>query len=44
MMSDEMLIETYVKAIELNLDPDFIQFIFNELVNREVDGFKKNAV
>ncbi|KMK75919.1 sporulation histidine kinase inhibitor Sda [Alkalihalobacillus pseudalcaliphilus] len=33
-LSDELLIETYHKAVELNLNHDFIELIKHELHNR----------
>ncbi len=33
-LSDELLIESYYKAIQLNLSPDFIRFIENEIHRR----------
>jgi developmental checkpoint coupling sporulation initiation to replication initiation len=33
-LSDELLIESYHKAIQLNLSPDFIRLIENEIHRR----------
>lgn len=42
LLSDELLIETYYKAIELKLSPDFIRLIETEMdrraLNRNVKG------
>ncbi|KGA98476.1 sporulation protein [Alkalihalobacillus alcalophilus ATCC 27647 = CGMCC 1.3604] len=35
-LSDELLIETYYKAVELNLNHDFIELIKLELLNRSL--------
>lgn len=35
-LSDELLIETYYKAVELNLNHDFIELIRLEIVNRSL--------
>lgn len=35
-MSDDLLIEAYMKAIDLNLDQDFCDLMENEIVNREL--------
>lgn len=35
-LSDELLIESYHKANELNLCPDFIKLIKNEIVKRNL--------
>ena len=36
-LSDALLIEAYEKAIELNLNHDFIQMIEEELNNRAIN-------
>ncbi|MDV2683045.1 sporulation histidine kinase inhibitor Sda [Alkalihalophilus lindianensis] len=35
-LSDELLIETYYKAIELDLSPDFIELIRMEISRRSL--------
>ena len=35
-LSDELLIESYYKAIQLNLSPDFIRLIENEIHRRSL--------
>ncbi|WP_391206926.1 sporulation histidine kinase inhibitor Sda [Psychrobacillus sp. L4] len=35
-MSDELLIESYVTAIELNLSPDFITLLEDEIHRRSL--------
>ncbi|WP_368505988.1 sporulation histidine kinase inhibitor Sda [Alkalihalophilus sp. As8PL] len=35
-LSDELLIETYYKAIELDLSPDFIELINMEISRRSL--------
>ncbi|WP_218141994.1 sporulation histidine kinase inhibitor Sda [Salipaludibacillus aurantiacus] len=35
-MSDELLKEIYQKAVEFNLDSDFIQLLIDELVKRNL--------
>lgn len=36
-LSDDLLIMSYFKAIELNLSPDFIEIIKDEIVKRSLD-------
>lgn len=36
-LSDELLIETYYKAKELNLSPDFIALLEKELYRRSIN-------
>ncbi|AIC94023.1 MULTISPECIES: sporulation histidine kinase inhibitor Sda [Shouchella] len=35
-LSDELLIETYRKALDLNLNQDFIDLIYKELYKRSL--------
>lgn len=35
-LSDQLLIESYRKANELNLSPDFISLIKNEIIKRQL--------
>ncbi|EKN64206.1 sporulation histidine kinase inhibitor Sda [Schinkia azotoformans] len=35
-LSDELLLESFYKAIELNLSPDFIQLIKKEIERRSL--------
>jgi developmental checkpoint coupling sporulation initiation to replication initiation len=35
-LSDELLIESYYKACELNLSQDFIQLILDEIIKRSL--------
>ncbi|MBM7838057.1 developmental checkpoint coupling sporulation initiation to replication initiation [Alkalihalobacillus xiaoxiensis] len=35
-LSDELLIETYQKAIELELNQDFVDLIYSELFKRSL--------
>ncbi|WP_017755864.1 sporulation histidine kinase inhibitor Sda [Calidifontibacillus oryziterrae] len=37
-LSDELLIESFYKAIELNLNPDFIQLIQTEIDRRHLNN------
>ncbi|AKP47892.1 sporulation histidine kinase inhibitor Sda [Bacillus smithii] len=37
LLSDELLIETYYKAIELKLSPDFIRLIETEMDRRALN-------
>lgn len=36
-LSDELLLQSYIKANELKLSEDFIQIIKDEIVNRSLD-------
>ncbi len=40
-LSDELLIETYFKAVELKLNHDFIELIRLEIVNRSLSDKMK---
>ncbi|MBS4176261.1 sporulation histidine kinase inhibitor Sda [Lederbergia citrea] len=42
-LSDELLIESYHKARELNLSSEFIQLIESELQRRSLTRYKKMA-
>ncbi len=42
-MTDELLIETYNKALKLNADTDFIQLIEQELKKRNLELKKEKA-
>ena len=35
-ISDEMLIASYLKAVELRLDKAFIKLLFNEITSRNI--------
>lgn len=35
-LSDELLLKSYIKATELNLNPDFIRIIKDEIVKRSL--------
>lgn len=37
-LSDELLLESFYKAIELNLNPDFIQLIQTEINRRSLNN------
>jgi developmental checkpoint coupling sporulation initiation to replication initiation len=37
-LTDELLIESYYKAIHLNLSPDFIRLIENEIHRRSLNN------
>ncbi|CAH0118345.1 MULTISPECIES: sporulation histidine kinase inhibitor Sda [unclassified Paenibacillus] len=36
LLSDTMLLESYYKAVELQLDKEFIQILFNEIDRRKL--------
>lgn len=36
-LSDELLMDTYLKAIQLELDPEFIELLHNEIKRRSVN-------
>lgn len=36
-LSDELLLKSYMKAIELGLSNDFIEIIKNEIIKRSLD-------
>lgn len=40
LLSDELLVETYMAAVQLNLDPDFIQMLIGELKRRQINPDK----
>jgi developmental checkpoint coupling sporulation initiation to replication initiation len=37
MLSDEILIEAYIKALQLKLDPDFLRLLAAEMRRRKLD-------
>lgn len=43
-LSDELLLEAYYKAIQLNLNADFISLIKDEIVKRNLLIKEKNAL
>lgn len=40
-LSDEVLIETYLKALDLKLEEAFIRLLYAEIVRRNLDVPKK---
>lgn len=41
-LSDEMLIEAYISAIQLHLSPDFIALLEMELISRHLEEVVKS--
>lgn len=37
LLSDELLVDTYVAAIQYKLDPEFIQMLQNEMKRRQIN-------
>ncbi|MFC5988785.1 sporulation histidine kinase inhibitor Sda [Marinicrinis lubricantis] len=37
LLSNEALVETYVKAVDLNLERDFIDLLFQEIKRRKLN-------